>query len=298
MRGVRARQTAAAFLLLPGLCFAAAANFLSDVPFGARPMGMGEAFTAYPSDPAVMWWNPAGLSELSGEYLFNMRRKQFDLVPTDTFLYSKRLGESYGVGLAYVRRTFDAGLGNLGTKGWKEQYGSLGAGLRVLEDPSLSVGLNLRYGTQETDGWKATHFAADLGLLSRISERLTVGIAARDLLARASTSTGASETYDLHLAVGFALRADELTVLSVDMVDFFDAADRPLEIRMGLERWLDETIAVRFGYIASSQDELSRFTAGASLVLGPWSIDYAFDPDPGPIANEALKLSFTYRVRR
>lgn len=297
MNAARFGQVVAIALLLPSLCFAAAANFLSDIPYGARPMGMGEAYTAYPADPAVMWWNPAGLSELSGEYLFNMRRKQFDLVPTDTFLYSKRVGE-YGFGLAYVRRTFDAGLGSLGTKGWKEQYSSLGFGYRVSEDPPLSAGLNLRYGTQETDGWKATHFAADLGFLSRVSDRLSVGVAARDIVARASTSTGASETYDLHLAVGFTLRADELTVLSVDMVDFFDDADRPLEIRMGLERWLDDAIAVRFGYIASSQDELSRFTAGASLVLGPWSIDYAFNPDPGPIANEALKLSFTYRVRR
>ncbi|HID92967.1 MAG TPA: hypothetical protein EYP60_02615 [bacterium (Candidatus Stahlbacteria)] len=35
---------------------------------GARPIGMGGAFTSVADDPSAGYWNPAGLTQLSGTH--------------------------------------------------------------------------------------------------------------------------------------------------------------------------------------------------------------------------------------
>ena len=42
-----------------------AATFLS-IPQGARAMGMGGAYVSVANDPSAMYWNPAGLTKVSG----------------------------------------------------------------------------------------------------------------------------------------------------------------------------------------------------------------------------------------
>ena len=74
-------------IILPGICLAqtqgqeassvdrvgtTAAQFLK-IGAGARPIGMGSAYTALATDILAVYWNPAGLSRINrnGEAIFN-----------------------------------------------------------------------------------------------------------------------------------------------------------------------------------------------------------------------------------
>ena len=52
-----------------------------DVGYGARPMGMGGAFTALANDAHAVLWNPAGLIRLKHTNATFMWTKQFNLIP-------------------------------------------------------------------------------------------------------------------------------------------------------------------------------------------------------------------------
>ena len=60
------------------------ANFSSafvDIGFGARPLGMGQAFIAVAADADAVIWNPAGIVEVNGFAATVSYAKQFNLIP-------------------------------------------------------------------------------------------------------------------------------------------------------------------------------------------------------------------------
>jgi len=70
-------------MLLIGLCCSSSAmtqelaNYSAtfvDIGFGARPLGMGRAYTALAADANAVVWNPAGMKEsMAWRRLFRMR---------------------------------------------------------------------------------------------------------------------------------------------------------------------------------------------------------------------------------
>ncbi|HHM23673.1 MAG TPA: hypothetical protein ENJ23_01370, partial [Bacteroidetes bacterium] len=72
-----------------------------DIGYGARPMGMGGAFTALSDDAHAIFWNPAGLAGLSRSELTLMHTKQLGLIPYTMLAYAGRLG-TWGAGLGVL----------------------------------------------------------------------------------------------------------------------------------------------------------------------------------------------------
>ncbi len=42
----------------------------NEIGYGARSLGMGGAFTALGNDPSGMYWNPAGLADISNGSIY------------------------------------------------------------------------------------------------------------------------------------------------------------------------------------------------------------------------------------
>ena len=117
--------------------------FISNVAFGggfqlnehgAKALAMGGAFTAVANDPSAIYWNGAGLSQLSGTHImlgtsliapqssfrgvspdiFEYRAKDLVFFPTHLFA-SHTINESWAIGLGF---TTPFGLGTEWDDGW------------------------------------------------------------------------------------------------------------------------------------------------------------------------------------
>jgi hypothetical protein len=175
-------STALLLSWLPAASYAAgpgtsAAAFL-NLGFGARPMAMGEAFTAVSDDASALHYNPAGLA-LGPEGRYEC------LLSHSLQVQGVQLTQ---IGL--VRRPFGLSVTHLGVGGIERRgsetdspEGSFGAsdlavGLSAAGDfGGLGAGVSARLVRQSIDDRSAAAVAADLGVLKRF-ERHPVSVGA------------------------------------------------------------------------------------------------------------------------
>lgn len=281
------------FLTAQSLTADLSSNFVWTQPIGARLLGMGEAATADASDPTTMWWNPAGLTQVKGEHLFVMQQDIFSVIPHDTVVFTKSFS-ALSVGLFFSQIDPSEALGF----DWKEEAIFLSFATSPEKGGLFSFGGNVKYGRLRTTTGRETYIGLDLGFLYAFSPQLRTGLMLQDIFARGTANTGTREKFAPRVSLGFSFSTDSATRFNLDIKDFQSGnPDTPLTFKFGVERWLDPVVAIRFGYILSDQDDLSRITGGVGVVLGPWELDYAFNPHPGPDTGETLRLSATYRLK-
>src|SRR5688572_5651049 len=151
------RRLLLAFLIMPSLAFGfgddkvgtSGAQFLKIGP-GARPVGMGEAFTGVADDVHAIYWNPAGLATLKKPELTGMHMQWFQDVSYEhvAFAYPMLSGAAWGLSLSNLhtdgiqRRTedTDAAIGEFESSDnvYTVSYA------RPVRD-NLSVGGNFKY---------------------------------------------------------------------------------------------------------------------------------------------------------
>jgi len=173
------------FMLLLGTTASAdiTAAFV-DIGCGARPMGMGGAFTALSDDAHAIFWNPAGLTLMERSQLAMMHTKQFGLIPYSLGAYSSHIKKNH-IGVAYLTSGNDA----------LKENTVFASYARAFQLPLLGLtrfGLNLRYrsasfgnnedGGEERSKGSATGFGFDLGILWKLDQTTRFGIFARDLI--------------------------------------------------------------------------------------------------------------------
>ena len=179
----------AAALALPGGAVAAnskvgtsGAQFLK-IGAGARPTGMGEAFTAVADDVNAVYYNPAGLSQLKSAELTAMHTQWFQnidyafgafAIPTaaGTFAISAATLQSADI----QKRGADES--DLGTFTDLDSAYALSYGRRLGE--TTSVGATARLVRSQIDSASASSWGGDVGVLKKFSgSPYSVGVAAR-----------------------------------------------------------------------------------------------------------------------
>lgn len=264
-----------------------------DIGYGARPMGMGGAFVALADDANAVLWNPAGLVRLSGSQLTGMYARQMGLV-------------SYGfAGFAQPvspRSSLGVGALSSGDDALREMTALLSAAYRLR--PRLSLGLSAKvrmatYGNNPGGSWdpdgagnrqvtgRGLGFGLDLGLLYDLTDRTSLGVIWRDILApvdweadnEAGTARGGSEGVPMALVMGTAHRwSEEVTMsLSLDRSLHHDGADR---LALGYENRLWNLLFLRAGYgqeITADSDRLYALGLGLEHDLGAsWNLAFDF----------------------
>jgi len=284
-----------------------AAQFLS-LGFGARALGMGEAYTAVSDDISSVYYNPAGLAsggegrELAFSHAFHLE---------DTSVSQA----------AYMRRPFaaavtyfsagelegrDATGGLTGDFTARDVAAQLSRGFKL---GPLDAGLTGRVISQRIRSSGATSFSADAGLLYRFAGTpWSLGAAVTNLGTRVKFE---EESFPLPLkfkaGAAAAFRGARLLVA----LDAELPADGPALARLGAEYTGLEGIALRLGWrtAASGQrdailgrgfDEVSGaaglygFFAGAGFAYAGFSLDYALLPygDLGTAHRFAVGMKF------
>jgi len=264
-----------------------------DLGVGARPIGMGNAYTALADDVNAIYYNPAGLAQLDESQFTSGYGKLYWGLDDGSNLGSGFVGYAHPL---YHWGTLGAGWVNFGLQGlYRENSFILSYGNSL--NRRLLAGLNLKllskkYGkdrytenalidggpgvTGERDpvfseGYSKTGFSSDLGLLYKFNREYSVGLSLIDINQPHMDLKDNKSKVPIGVKSGFLYNSDFLTFA-------FDTTFRNGDINVysGAEKWFsNRTFGVRAGLGVGSR-RFSNLALGASYAKYLFQFDYAF----------------------
>ena len=258
----------------------AGAQFLK-IGIGARPIGMGGAYTALSNDANSMYWNPAGLTRFEGTQLSLMHNRWIQDINYEFIgiAYAEEGVAAFAVGLSFLW------MGDIPVTTFSDRLGASGNTFTA-NDLSfvfsyshqvtyyVSVGGTIKRIRSEIDDISATATAFDLGVMVTTPiEGATLGATIQNAGTKLKF-VGEGDRLPLTYKVGAAYTYRKMMTLSVDIGKSIDNAVR---VNAGGEFVLLNTLALRGGY--NSANELDRgLTGGAGVKVRYISFDYAYVP--------------------
>ena len=271
---------------------------------GARALGMGSAYVALSLDATAVYWNPAGLAQVSPVREIHLQHaEQFGgSVNHDVFAARVPIFKG-GMGVGIVRAGVDA------------------IALTSLEDPNRPIGpdnrpvitdeigttdyvFRIAYGRRITDKLRlgagvklirrdlgvgiGTGIGMDFGALYLPISTFRIGATLRDLTkTRIAFPDGVTDRVSPSLLIGTAFQravpGGEITIsVSTRINDQKPTRENARSIQLGIEYRLRQRVAFRLG----RRD--GHFTAGTGLQLSRFGLDLAF--------LEHDQLDNTYRI--
>ncbi len=261
------------------------AAFLKIAP-GARPVGMGEAFTGVADDIHALYWNPAGLgllkhSEITGMHMQYFQNMAYEFaafaVPTTSHgTWAVAITNLHMSDLERRTEDTDAPIGDFSAS--DSAYGlSYGKSLTS----RFSLGASAKYIRQTLDSVKADAFAADGGLLYLTDwHDVRLGASFQNL---GSKVKFIDESDPLPLTYRLGASAPLLERKMLVSSDLIMPRDHEIGAAFGTEYrgrvTSDLGYAVRAGYRTDSDvDGLKGLSIGSGLSLGRGIIDFAWVP--------------------
>ncbi len=249
---------------------------------GARPLGMGGAFSTIADSGDAIFYNPAGLVQVlrpeisgMGAVLLNGKEDLFDLA------YVQPFGDQMAWALATQQLFFTDGSENE-----RIYYGTFAAPLAI--DKSISFGLNVKLFSVDSStqpGQQASGLGIDMGFLyhipilnPRYGKQLNIGLSAEDLDTKIRWQAGNEDEIPLRVRGGFSYDFTDDLVAAFEFSDFNDPnlGTHHTLLLAGVEGWFfEDQLGLRTGY-AGFQTLDGQFTAGISYRSHTWGIDYAY----------------------
>lgn len=256
------------------------ANF-EDLGSSARPMGMGNAFTALATDVNALYYNPAGLAFLqaaegTSSYTRYLLGLDDSALGGGYLALALPLGEMGGIGIGYT---------NFQLSGYyQEHVVTLGYGYRAMSN--LAIGLNLKglmsnIGQDaytaidplfQTKGYSTSGVAVDLSILYQFLPQYRLALAVTNVN-QPNMALSGEDRVPMMVKVGFAYRSFGLDV-ATDVAYQSNTGD--IDFYVGAEKWLaDRSFALRAGLAFGSREDKDA-SLGASYRTDALQMDYAF----------------------
>lgn len=309
-----------------GLSFAGPLNDLGldllNVNGGARPIGMGLAYTGVCDDSNSLFFNPAGIVRTKGI--------AFTVKDAETFalgqVYPTGYGFSYGFGL-FRYSASDVDISDvtlevsssmiIAAVGTRLDFLSSLTGLGFWRE--MDFGVDAKYILDETlketgqPDKSAKGWDADAGLIYKPLEWLKLSAAIQNLISEQSGAGilkwDSGEADDIKtstkVGVGIKLIGDRRSPIYMEGNELIISSDFSLReddpktlVALGAEWMYDGTYILRVGSRADAKEgkAVSGVTAGAGLRFGPWGFDIAYSPDY-LTGKPAYYFSFLYWPR-
>ncbi len=273
-------------LMLPALVAAedgsAGLAFLK-LGVGARPIALGDAYTAVGGDVSSIYWNPAGMMAVEGTDVGLMHAEWFQDIRYEFAGGVRSFGDhAFGVSLVGLymddleRRdgpTSDP-IGHFGVF----DFALTGAYARRLTD-EFDAGVSVKYLHEKIDDELARGVAVDLGAIYRLPmmRGLSVGLTVQNLGPQMSFI---EEKFDLPVqykaGVAYATPVETLKGDVLFTGDVIVPNDGDPKTHFGLEYEYEDMVALRVGYRGGWDNQNISFGPGAK-VRG-MRIDYAYVP--------------------
>jgi hypothetical protein len=266
--------------LLPAFkATAAPLSFLEFTP-GARPAGMGSAFTGLADDANASLFNPAGLA--------NMGLHQFEISASIGFLPQDRVNNFLSASQQLPPKSYlgfhIVQFGISGIEGSDEN----GLPTSDLQDTELSVATSYAYDLdyhfklglsgsfiyQNLAGVNARGFGGiDVGiiLVPSVLYDFTLGACVRHLGGFLAWDTGTMDRSNPNLRVGISQKFSNQTLILAYDAEWPTQTNLMIIHHAGIEWWPDKSFAIRGGWNQNDP------TLGLSLRHLNYSLDYAYE---------------------
>jgi hypothetical protein len=247
---------------------------------------MGGAARAAARDVHAGCWNPAALSAVGAETweIGSMLTLQSMGRATASLSGAWQSDRSGTFALTWIRRSI-SGLERVDDQGTVTETASSAADALLVSGGwappyQLRAGVTAKLLRESVFDAASTGFAADLGALFQpfLAEDLWVAVTIENAVGSVAWRGGATDTPARAVGGGVAWRGwrDRLLVAA----DVVSRQDQPaVAFHAGAEFWAVPMAAVRAGW------NDGRPAAGASYVLKPYELDYAFTFDPDSIGT-------------
>ncbi|MCP4725691.1 MAG: tetratricopeptide repeat protein [bacterium] len=268
------------------------AQIANRMPVGARPMGMGGAFSAVANDANALYWNPAGIASLQRQEFTSMYSDPYGIGTIQSYLgYVLPITDdmAFGVdwmhfgqdddGLAYGENFFDLSYG-IRLPWWDI---SLGANFRMLNREIKWDGVS--YGNPSGYGF-------DFGVLMKPFENFRIAFSGTDI-------GGTSVSYDNDKKEEIFYQQFRFGAAYTPFEGFTVAADVDDRIHFGGEYWLSQMFALRGGLqkdleTIQNYDRGLIYSGGLSAKYKFFQVDYAMESDPDLPISHRFGFSFFF----
>lgn len=257
-----------------------------------RAAALSGAFVSNTDDPNVIFYNPAGLKQLTGTPVSFSFAKHLMDINLASISASTEIGSfgRFGFGVQYINygsfeRADENGYKDGTTFGANEI--ALTAGYAGTIDDNFYYGINARFIGSFIDSYSSTALAADLGVQYLIpSERISIGVSALNLGGQLSSYIETNEDLPLDVRAGISKRMEHLPlILFLSFNKLNDKTDnfggRFKNFVLGGEFSLSRVLKLRLGFDNEKRKDLKVGTtaglAGFNLGLGALINKYNFD---------------------
>ncbi|MBN2367275.1 MAG: PorV/PorQ family protein [Calditrichaeota bacterium] len=238
---------------------------------GAQALSLGKAYTALASDATAIYWNPAGLAIQNPYQVYFMHSVLFFDTNFDYLagsLPTRSMG-SFGLGILYLNSgSFDQRNElnqELGSFGISDMAFMLSWAKELF--PNFSAGINYKLVTQNVLDYSGTGHGFDLGLRTRLFDRLETGVMVMNLLTPKMKLAYESETYPMQVRVGAAMPfLENKLIVSMDIAKIIGWESAILNI--GTEYRAMENLSIRGGV------NNGRVTLGLGFTWNQVGVDY------------------------
>jgi hypothetical protein len=223
-----------------------------DIGYGARPAGMGGAYTAVSDDANAIVWNPAGLAQIDGHEVIFMNTTQKYLIPYQYFAYGRKFVSGAAVGVGVIFSGDDALFERTVIASYSQTLSYIS---ERRNKPKTSIGATYKlrladFGNNEEGGpdrvsGNASGHAIDAGLLYHWKERVFLGVCFHDSISQLNWTSSTGGTYEENVprraVFGMSYRIPDSLTVAGDI-------EYPDRIRMGVEKNFTKRFALRAGY--------------------------------------------------
>jgi hypothetical protein len=259
------------------------ADFLLN-PVGARPDGMGEAYSAVANDLYALSFNPAGLAGIRQTQVGYGREEFVAGVHYDFFgvgapvdgLGVLSLGY-IGLGIDPFNSTADSSA-PLVSEADMAFFAAWAKSFYPFEDgASLQAGFTVKYIDRQLAGIQGTGLAFDAGFRYLTLQDLAFSASLMNMGPGVQFSS--LEPLPMLFDLGAACKILDTRLHSLTLAGdaSWNLLSQTQQYGMGLEYWFQGEFAVRAGYLFNS--EVEGPTVGAGIKLDFIELDYAFQPD-------------------
>lgn len=244
---------------------------------GARPAGMGEAFSAVADDVNTIYWNPAGLMQLQEKEATFMHNEWLYDLKYEFLAYCQPTPQGVaGFSLTYLR------MGDLEGKDKNENpIGNFGAydyalsiAYAIPTNENTYVGITGKFIQQKIEAEQANGIAMDIGVLylEPAIEGLKFAAGLQNIGSKLKFIQQA-ENLPLTYKLGASYKRNKLLLTG----DITKPQDNDTRINLGAEYPMSKILTLRIGYNSKNDLDLG-FSFGAGFKLNTLHIDYAFIP--------------------
>ena len=269
----------------------------TDIGVGARPLGMGKAYTAIANDGSAVFTNPAGLAQINALSVISMAGNLESEVPYTMVggsypVLNGTVGIGYvGLGVSGIKEAVLVGItpevtgneGNFANSSLNISYaGNMGnipylnkISTGIFKDTKLGATLKLVSqgfsNSPSMEGGGGSGFDVDLGALCSVSEDTTAGLTIKNIVPGNNLK---SDELAMDITAGVARRFSQWNLLAAADAEMA----RSFLLHVGCEWNPIEMIKLRLGLDQkpNAGSTSTNLAAGLGVTFRGFTFDYAY----------------------